>query len=628
MSTHHLSVYGSRRALIVGIRRVVAQCEEINRINVFPVADRDTGTNLAFTLGVVLQGIREPRFTSASQLLRRAAAEAIDGARGNSGAILAAFLQGMAEVLEPGLPPTLDVLARAAVGGSSRAREAMADPREGTILSVIHAFAEDLQTQAKGGAQDIRAGFRSALERAQEALRRTPDQLRVLRSAGVVDAGALGFVSLLEGVVEYIECGRGVWTGELPEEFSIAGVEAPKGSADDASHRCCVQCVVTAGVVDRRALKAALLALPLSRLVITGSRSRVCLHAHLDDPAPLFLTAARFGAVSRERSDDLLAPSPAGRQPPVVIVTDSGADLPVEALDRMNLHVVPQRLSIGGRDFVDGVSISSRDFYEEMRTSPVPPRTSQPPPGDFRRMFEFLLSHHDRIIDVSLGRALSGTLQSATAAAARADAERIRVFDSGHVSGAQGLLVIWAAEAAEAGFDGPRILEGLARMRPRTALYAVARDIRYAVRGGRAPRLALPLTRLLRMSLLFQSRADGRIGFMGGLWGLDHLPERFARAIARRLDPARRYRLIVGHCDCAGDAERVQTALLARVPGIDRIWLVETGVAIGTHAGPGSLVIGVQDYEPPEVETVTPPSARLRGTLPLSPRAGHGGRRA
>ena len=599
MSAQHLSAYGSRRALIVGIRRVIAQREEINRINVFPIADHDTGANLAFTLGAVLQGVREPRFATAGEVLRRAAAEAIDAARGNSGAIMAAFFQGVAEVLEPGLRPTPEVLARAAVWGSSRARKAMTEPREGTILSVIQAFAEEMQTQAGAGAQDIRACFRCALVRAREALRRTPDQLRVLRSAGVVDAGALGFVCLLEGVVEYIERGRDVWNDELPEEFSVAGIDAPKGSAEDAGHRYCVQCVVSAGVVDRSALKAALLALPLSRLVIAGSRGRVCLHAHIDDPARFFLTAARFGAVSRERSDDMLAPSAAGRRSPVAIVTDSGADLPAEALDRMNIHIVPQRISIGGRDYVDGVSISSREFYDVMRTSPVLPRTSQPPPGDFRRMFEFLLSHNEHVIDVSLGRALSGTFQSAAAAAARTDADRISVFDTSHVAGAQGLLAIWAAEAAEAGLGVSRILDGLARMRSRTAIYAVARDISYAVRGGRAPRIALPLTRLLRLSLLFHNRADGRFAPMGGLWGRDNLPERFARAIARRLNPARRYRLIVGHCDCAGDAERVRDSLLARVRSIDRIWLVETGVAIGTHAGPGTLVIGVQDYEPP-----------------------------
>jgi DegV family protein with EDD domain len=601
MSAEHLSVYGLRRALIAGIQRVVAQREEINRINIFPVADGDTGTNLAFTLGAVLQGVREPRFASAGEVLRRAAAEALDSARGNAGAILAHFFQGVAEVAESGRRLTPAVLAQAAARGSTCARAAMAEPREGTILSVIQAFADELQAQAGAGASDLRACFGRALEGAREALRRTPEQLKVLRSAGVVDAGALGFVDLLEGMAEYIERGRGGLNAELPEEFLMVGVDAVSGSADGAGHRYCAQCVVGAEAVDRGALKAALVALPLSRLVIAGSRDRVRLHAHVGDPAQLFATAARFGTVSREKSDDTLNPAPAAlqRRQQVAVVTDSGADLPAEEVDRLNIHLVPQRISIGGRDFVDGVSISLREFYREMRTNPVAPRTSQPPPGDFRRMFEFLLAHHERVIDVSLGHALSGTLQSAAGAAARTDAGRIDVFDSGHAATALGLLAIWAAEAAQAGLDAPRILEGLARMRTRTAFYAVARDIRYGVRGGRAPRIALPLTRLLHLSLLFRNRSDGRMGFWGGLWGRANLPERFARKIARRLDPARRYRLMVGHCDCAGDAERVQAALRASVREIDRIWLVETGAAIGTHAGPGALVIGVQDYEPP-----------------------------
>jgi hypothetical protein len=605
MSVQHLSVYGLRPALIAGIQRVMAQRDEINRINVFPVADGDTGTNLAFTLGAVLQGIREPCFASAGDVLRRAAVEALDGARGNSGAIMAQFFRGLAEALEPGQQLTFGVLARAATNGSAQARTAMTEPCEGTILSVIQAFADEMQAQAGAGAQDIRACFRCALPRARETLRRTTTQLKVLRSAGVVDAGGLGFVVLLEGIAGFIDRGRGGRNDALPDEFSLAGVDAPQGNADDAGHRYCVQCVVSAGVVDRGALKAALLTLPLSRLIIAGSRSRVCLHAHVGDPAQLFATAMRFGAVSQETvsqetSDDALTPALATRRQRVAIVTDSGADLPAEVLDRLELHLVPQRLSIAGRDFVDGVSLSPREFYDEMRTNPVLPRTSQPPPGDFRRMFEFLLAHHERVIDVSLGRALSGTLQSAAGAAGRTATDRISVFDTGHAAAAQGLLAIWAAEAAQAGLDATRILEGLARMRSRTALYAVARDIRYAVHGGRAPRLALTLTRLLRLSLMFRSRADGRIGLMGGLWGHDHLPERFARTIARRLDPARRYRLIVGHCDCARDAERMQVALCARVRGIDRIWIVETGSVIGTHAGPGSLVIGVQDYEPPQ----------------------------
>ena len=89
ISVQRLSGYGLRRALVAGIQRVIARRDEINRINVFPVPDGDTGTNLAFTLSAVLQGVRAPRLASAGEVLRRAAAEAIDGARGNSGAILA-----------------------------------------------------------------------------------------------------------------------------------------------------------------------------------------------------------------------------------------------------------------------------------------------------------------------------------------------------------------------------------------------------------------------------------------------------------------------------------------------------------------------------------------------------------
>ncbi len=601
MSAQHLPTQGLRQALIAGIQRMVAQRDEINRINVFPVPDGDTGTNLAFTLGAVLQGLRTTRFASADEIFRCAAVEASDGARGNSGAILAHFFQGVAETLPPGRPLTLAVMAHAAFGGSARARAAVTEPREGTILSVMRAFAEEMQTQADAGGSDLRVGFQRALERTREALRRTPEQLKVLRSAGVVDAGARGFVELLEGMADYIARGRGVVREELPQELATAGVDAFDGSTSAAGHRYFAHCVVSASVVDRAALKAALCVLPLSHAVLAGLRDQVRLYAHLDDPAPFFATAARFGVVSQAETEDTLAPSPAAeaRRCQVAIVTDSGADLPVETVERLNLHLVPQRVSIGGRDFVDGVTISGSEFYEAMRTGPVLPRTSQPPPGDFRRMFEFLLSQHERVIDVSVARKLSGTFQSAASAAGRADPQRVSVFDSEQAATGQGLLAIWAAEAALAGLDTPKILAGLERMRARTLLFGVIRDIRYAVRGGRVPRVALPLTRLLRVSLMLRSRPGGRLGLAGGLWGRDNLPERFARKIARQLDPARRYRLMVGHCDCAGDAERMKRALLASVRGIDRIWLVETGVAIGAHAGPGSLVLGVQDYEPP-----------------------------
>lgn len=598
LNSPHLSGYGLRRALIMGSQRVIARREEINRLNVYPVADHDTGTNLAYTLGAVLQGLREPVPVGAGAVWQRTANDVADRARGCSGVILAQFFHGIAEKLADCPRLTIARFTEAVDRGAAQARAALAEPCEGTILSVIQAFADALHAPA--GPKDLRTWFAAAVARAREALRQTQRQLPALRAAGVVDAGAQGFVHLLEGISDYLERGRRAPKLEIPAELLMAGVDATR--TGEGPHRYGVECLITAPRVDRESLKAALRALPLSDQVITGTGRQLRLHVHCDDPDAVLAVAAGCGTVSRTQIEDFVqANRMAGhRRPRVGIVTDSGGDLPAEEIARLDIHLVPQRLSIAGRDEVDGVTISTQEFYRAMRDRGLSPRTSQPPPGDFRRLFEHLLAHHDSVVDVSLCRILSGTMQSAESAAARVGPGRVHVFDTHSLAAGQGLLTLWAAEAAQAGLDAPRILEGLARMRTRTSLFGIVRDVRYAVRGGRVPRVALTLTRLLRFALTMKTRPTGKLGLHGVLWGRRNQPERFARSVARHLDPARRYRVIVGHGDCADDARRVQAALQRSGRTIERCWIVDTGVAVGAHAGPGTLVIGVQDYEPPK----------------------------
>jgi len=597
-----LSGYGLRRALTAGIHRVVAQRDELNRINVFPVADGDTGTNLAFTLMAVLGAVQVRRAGDAGEVLGRAASEAIDGARGNSGAILAQFLQGVSESLAGRRRFSPALLATAVTGGSAAAREALAEPKEGTILSVISAFAQGLRRATEGGARDFRSSFEAALARARIALQDTPGQLAVLRAAGVVDAGAHGFVDLLEGIDEYIRVGRVALAQPQSAPNGETGVDSMPAHGSDEIHHYCTECMVSAPGVDRLALKAALLALPLTSLVLAGTREKVRVHAHLDDTAMLFDTCARFGRVSSQKADDMRQQAVSAHQSRdrVAIVVDSGADLPLEELERLNIHLVPVRISIGARDFLDKVSLSPHEFYRELRESPVHPRTSQPPPGDFRRMFEFLLSHHDNVVYVGLSGALSGTLQSALSAAERVGQDRVHIVDTRHGAAAQGLLAMDAAEAAAAGWRADAIARRLAAMNARTWLYAIVRDLSYGVRGGRAPRLALPFTRLTRSLPIIANTARGKLGLESLLWGRRDMPERFAAAIARRLDARKRYRVLVCHCDCPEDGARLQEAIRRKLPGLEGNWLIEAGSAIGAHAGPGSLVLGVQEALPLE----------------------------
>lgn len=596
MSRQRLSVHGLRWALRAGIERVVALRDELNRINVFPVPDRDTGTNLASMLGAVLPVLHRRPPADVGGLFLSVATDAADAARGNAGSILAHYLHGLAAALPAGTPVTLPVLARALAAGVTEARLTLTDPREGTVLSVMQAFADAMQAQVAQGEVRLGPAFRSALTVTQVALHRTKDQIKALQKAGVVDAGARGFVALLEGINDLLEQGRRVVTSAPDLLPLIPGVEVFTGMDAVGADRYRVACIVRAPVVDRPALRAALRGLGAPRILLAGSRSRVRLQAEVAAPLTFYATVARFGVLERQEIEGVVDTDL--RRSEVAIVTDSGADMPPDEVDRLGIHVVPQRLSLDGREHVDGVTITPPEFYAAMRRRGAVPQTSQPPPGDFRRMFDALLTRHEHVLEVSLSRQLSGTMQSAINAAVRSHPRRVQVFDSGQVAAGQGLMVIWAAEVARAGMKASRLGDALEEVRARTRVYAIVRDIAYGVRGGRIPRAALPLTRLLRLCLILCSKG-GRLGFHGVLWGWGRLPERFARRIARTMHPQRRYRVIIGHGDCADDAARVQREIEAAGKLLDRVWIVETGVAIGAHAGPGSLVIAVQEYEPP-----------------------------
>lgn len=586
-----------RRALISGARRVIAAREELNRINVFPVADGDTGSNLAATLGSVLQGALSRRSGHIGELLVRIGNDAIDGARGNSGAIMAQFLVGLAEHARAA--PVLDAtsLAAAVRRGADSARAALARPVEGTILSVITAFADALDEAAREQAGDPMGGFAIALQRARGALADTPRQMALLQRAGVVDAGAQGFVDWLEGIAEYVTGGPRAlrMRGGAPAAANDPA-EAPAHVHEDVDPACryCTECLVLGDGIDRAALQAVLGEAGVQSLVVAGGATRVRVHGHVGTPQRLFDTCARFGRVEAMKADDMVLQQRSAESPGLVaVVTDSAADLPDAIAERHGIHVVPVRVSLDGRDYLDRLGLTAGEFYRRMAASARLPQTSQPPPGDFRRVFEHVLAYQPAAVYVGLSRPLSGTLQAAEAAA-RSLATPAWCVDSGNVCAGQGLLAWRAGEMAGAGADAASIVAEVERLRPLTRTWAMARDISHAVRGGRIPRWAEPVVRWSGLVPVAAVCAEGTLKLAGGLFARGHAPEAFARYVARRTPSSTRgWRLIVGHSDAPADGQRLLAALRGRLEVVEA-HLVEVGPAVGAHAGPGTLVVGLQ----------------------------------
>jgi len=191
--------------------------QAVNALNVFPVPDGDTGTNMLLTMRSAYKRVQDSQENQVGKVADQLAQGALMGARGNSGVILSQIWRGLAHSLKN--KDTFDALAMAAAfqEASNTAYNGVMKPVEGTILTVVREAAEEAKDAARKGS-DLRFVLDRVLERANQALERTPDMLPVLKQAGVVDSGGKGFIYILEGMMRYLQ-------GELTEAM-MAGKDA------------------------------------------------------------------------------------------------------------------------------------------------------------------------------------------------------------------------------------------------------------------------------------------------------------------------------------------------------------------------------------------------------------------
>ncbi|MEL7309943.1 MAG: DegV family protein [Pseudomonadota bacterium] len=576
-----------QKALKNGVQRVIASQDGLNRINVFPVADGDTGTNMALTVGA-MGGVLTNEAPPLHRLLEHAADALLDGARGNSGAILAQFFQGVSDTAAELTRFSTETFAKAVKAGSSYARDALAEPREGTILSVIDAYADAL---AKAPVRDDFVALMSeGLRAAEKALAATKHQLDVLRKADVVDAGAKGFVALLHGMLAFVRDGEVVDKLSLPDDMEdtlMAGEET------DLDFRYCTECVIVGEGIDRRKLREDLSKMGGS-LVLAGSHRKAKVHIHVNDPDQVFRLARDYGEVRGEKADDMHRQQHTTHSfsHQVAVITDSSADLAEQDIDNLDVHFVPLRIQFGKQGYLDKLSIRPDEFFNELARNPIHPTTSQPSPGDYRRQFQFLASHYDQVLSITLSAAVSGTHAAAVSAASRVDAPgTIHVVDSKNGTLGQGLIVREAAEMAGSGMKIDQIRDRLEDVIANTTTYALVSDFKYVVRGGRVPRSTKWIADFLKLNGVLQTLPSGEVKPKGVVFGRKHRVKRFARYVAKRLASDRPVRLAVGHGNAAEDAESLANELRARIPNLKDVYITEVCAAFGVHGGPGMLVV-------------------------------------
>jgi len=514
--------------------------------------------------------------------------------------MLSHFLLGFAEETRGMARVSVPAFSLALRAGADRLQEALERPVEGTILTVIR---DTALAALEARLHDFQVLMEFLVERARTSLARTPELLPALKKAGVVDAGAKGFVHLLEGVLNYIH-GDPLKAPEPGTELFQTAPAAGQAlyPAEAERFRYCTEALVRGNDLPDQATVQARLRREGDSLIVIRSEDVLKVHVHTDEPEEVFSYLKTLGHLVTHKAEDMRAQHDAAERAahghltlarrPVGIVTDSASDLPEEIIRAHGIKVVPLLLVKEGRSLRDGLDIKAEEFHQTLREGGVLPTTSQPPPAAFLEAYRRASEEAEDVVGVFLGSNLSGTFRSAEAAAYHFNGGRVHLVDSFGASLLTGLMVLKATELAELALPPLEIVKELNRIRRQSGVILTVDQMDRLLASGRVGKGRAWLATFLGLKPILSVPTDGRpVAPAGKVFGrkrvLPVLMEILRREIPER---ARKVRFGVIHVGRPEIVEEVSRALRGEYGDVEILSASATPV-LATHTGHGAWAV-------------------------------------
>jgi len=300
-----------RKMIIGGANEVTRNMANLNALNVFPVPDGDTGTNMSHTVMAAAKEAYKLSTPSVSDIAKAASSGALRGARGNSGVILSQLFRGFAKGLEGKSVANTTDLAQALVKSSEMAYKAVMKPKEGTMLTIARSFGEAAEEIAQE--EDISVFLKYVIEKGNETLAKTPDMLPVLKQAGVVDSGGMGLVFLLQGALDAMSTQGDIEILEKPSEAS-EGTPLATFNTEDIKFAYCTEFLVeldknqpTKPSDTAEAVLQSYLPTIGDSVVVIEDEGLVKVHVHTNNPGKALERALKFGGLLNIKIDNMKA---------------------------------------------------------------------------------------------------------------------------------------------------------------------------------------------------------------------------------------------------------------------------------------------------------------------------------
>lgn len=573
-----------------GAEAVSTHKKYLNDINVFPVADGDTGTNLYTTLRAMVE--KPARERSFADMLRGISKSGLESARGNSGIIFASFVNGIALECQPAESVDVVEFSGIAYRAVRHLYAAVDHPAEGTLMSVIRDWAMFLETN-KGRFSNFRELFQSAYQSAMISLEKTKEQLQVLRKYNVVDSGAAGFVRFLHGI--NLTFSRDRFAKET-EVFAAVPILSEDGETE---YRFCTEALLdttsyTAAGKDilTEQLKSEL-SLFGDSLIVNSSAGRLKVHIHTNTPELVMERLKTYGEFLEQKADDMAVQNRirTTKQRAIGILTDSIADIPDSFKLEHAISTLPMGVMLDGSAYLDKATIQLKQLFRRMESKEGYPTSSQPEPARINAMLSALMEQFDSLIILSVSDRLSGTYQALKKAASVFSPEKkISLINTRLNSGAQGLLVKTAAELVDQGLPHDEIVSQIEAMIPRAKIYVCLNTLAYAVRGGRVPDTVGKIGIKLGLRPIMTLDQEGNGAAFGVAFSQAGLTKKIMNLVRKTMQKKGVADYSIVHGDNLPLAQEYADAI-TRITGKAPAFITEISSVVALHAGPGTVAV-------------------------------------
>lgn len=584
--------------ILSGAKQIIHTEGYLNQLNVFPVADRDTGTNLASMMRYIVDNLSPAKDTQ--ELLHQLSQHGLIGCCGNSGLIFSQFFYGLtqhriAEKVQVKLSDFVEMMA----SGYTSAYNSVSNPKPGTILTVMESWVLGYRDLLKNAKLSLTDSFNFSLDKAKDALQETMNQLEVLKNNNVVDAGAQGFVNFLVGMQKFL-------TGSKEEREKILADHQLDGEVikidpnfedmtEFPNYRFCFETVIKTPDMDGLTPYQARLNKLGDSIVIGKGPQMLKIHIHTNEPEVVTEILTDVGSIVYQKIDDMIMQYNIANnhnRAKIAIVTDSMADIPEEFIQKYNIYRIPLQIKVNNHSFLDKTSINYLQTFKYLADSKNKVGTAAPSAAIVSRVFQFLEQFYDSIIVIPVGKSLSSTHDVILNQARKYNDKLISIIDSGLNSAPLGLLVAHAANMVQKGMKHEEIVVKLEAMRKQSNALVMLNSLDGLIRSGRLSKSMGIVARILNLKPLIKiDESTGKPKVIGASFTKRGGWRKLVRMVSELYDDGKIKSVSVVHSNSPKHGA-IFGKFIKRHTGLDPVYITEVSSVSGIHTDKDSFCIG------------------------------------